>query len=220
MAECKLALRQKSKAIDLCRLAVLRLCFGLRLFISFRGQLRRYGLLEFLSIYAVAFGGVHENVVAACGGSLIRRIQQADFQKQLAEFGLVKFADLLGQKFLRRRGVLLRLYLVSLRQSRNLAIREAANQVVGDRQQVSFLQWSRNALKDRSQDTMASRDRQFLLLDPLAFVSPLPLDLLRRRRVRGVGAARRIGTNLDDLSALAAVHDNRLRHLVTGFLNG
>src|SRR5713226_4588468 len=35
----KLALRQKSKAIDLCcRLAVLGLCFGLRLLISFRGE--------------------------------------------------------------------------------------------------------------------------------------------------------------------------------------
>jgi hypothetical protein len=35
---------------------------------------------------------VHENVVAACGGSLIGRIQQTDFQKQLAEFGIVKFS--------------------------------------------------------------------------------------------------------------------------------
>ena len=39
--------------------AVLRFfgfAFGFRLFISFRGQLRRYGLLEFLTIYAVADG--------------------------------------------------------------------------------------------------------------------------------------------------------------------
>src|SRR5579864_5844998 len=182
-----------------CPLAILRLdCF----LVSFRGEFFGHGFLELFSIHPVAFGGVHENVVAASGGSLIRRIQQADFQKQLAEFGIVKFADLLGQKFLRRSGVLLRLYLVSLRQSRNLAIREVANQVVGDRQQVSFLQWSRNALEDRSQDSMASRDRQFLFFDPLAFVRPLSLDLLRRRRVGVVDAASWIGTNLDNLSAL------------------
>src|ERR1700736_2985804 len=77
-----------------------RLCFSLRRLISFRNKLLRHGLLEFLSIYAVAFGGVHENVVAACGGSPIRRIQKADFQKELAEFGIVIFADLLGQKLL------------------------------------------------------------------------------------------------------------------------
>ena len=94
--------------INLCRrFAVLRLCFGLRLFVSFRSKLLCHGLLEFLSIYAVAFGGVHENVVAACGGSLIGRIQQANFQKQLAEFGLIIRAYLFGQKFLRRRRVLL-----------------------------------------------------------------------------------------------------------------
>jgi hypothetical protein len=38
----------------------------------------------------VAFGGVHENVVAASSESLIRRIQQEDFEKQLAEFGLIR----------------------------------------------------------------------------------------------------------------------------------
>jgi hypothetical protein len=84
-------------------------------------------LLEFLSIHAIAFGGVHENVVAASSGSLIRRIQQADFQKQFAEFGIVIFADLLGQKFLSRRTVFLSHYLVPLRQSRNLALGEVAN---------------------------------------------------------------------------------------------
>jgi hypothetical protein len=35
-----------------------------------------------------------------------------------------------------------------------------------------------------------------------------------------VDAATLIGTNLHDLSALAAVHDNRLGHLVAWFLNG
>ena len=83
--------------------------------------------MEFLSIHAIAFGGVHENVVAASSGSLIRRIQQADFQKQFAELGIVIFADLLGQKFLSRRTVFLSLYLVPLRQSRNLALGEVAN---------------------------------------------------------------------------------------------
>src|ERR1700678_3806315 len=67
---------------------------------------------------------------------------------------------------------------------------------------------------------MASRNRQFFFLDPLPFFCPLPLDLLRRGRVGMVDTAGRIGTNLDDLSALAAVHDDGLGHLVTGFLNG
>ena len=40
------------------------------------------------------------------------------------------------------------------------------------------------------------------------------------RRVGMVGAASWIGTNLDDLSTLTAVHDDGLSHLVTGFLNG
>src|SRR5208282_4733765 len=124
MAECELALRQKSEAIDLCRLAVLRLSFGLRLFISFRSKFPCHGLLEFLSIHSVAFGGVHENVVAARGGALIRRIQQADFEKQLAQFGLLIFVDSLGQKLLRGLRVLLRLYLVAFRQSRNLTVGE------------------------------------------------------------------------------------------------
>jgi len=83
--------------------------------VSFRGKFFGHGFLKLFSIHSIAFGGVHKNVVAAEGGSLIRRIQQADFQKQFAEFGIVIFADLLGQKFLRRRGVLLRFYLVPLR---------------------------------------------------------------------------------------------------------
>ncbi len=143
MAECKIALRQNPKAIrpfDLCpRPAALRLCFAFRLFVSFRSKFLCHGLLEFLSIYAVAFGGVHENVVAACGGSLIRRIQQGDFDNQLAKFGLVVLAHLLGQKLLRGRRVLLWLYLVPLRQSPDLAVGEMASQVVGDRQQVGLL---------------------------------------------------------------------------------
>ena len=70
---------------------------------KFGSEFAGHGLLQLVRVHSVAFGGVHENVVAACGGSLIRRIQQTDFQKQLAEFGLVIFADLLGQKFLRGR---------------------------------------------------------------------------------------------------------------------
>jgi hypothetical protein len=67
---------------------------------------------------------------------------------------------------------------------------------------------------------MASRNGQLLLFDALPFLRPLPLDLLRRRRVGTVDTASRIGANLDYLSSLAAVHDNRLGHPVTGFLNG
>jgi len=107
--------------------------------VSFRSKFLGHGFLELFSIHTVAFSGVHENVVAACGGSLIRRVQQADFQKQLTEFALVVFADLFGEKFLCDRRVLLCLYLVPLRQSRNLTVGEVANQVVGDCQQVGLL---------------------------------------------------------------------------------
>src|SRR5271166_676981 len=65
---------------------------------------------------------------------------------------------------------------------------------------------------------MASRNGQLLLLDPLPFLCSLPLDLLRRRRVGVVNAANWIGTNFDDLSALAAVHDDGLSHLVAWLL--
>jgi len=58
----------------------------------------------------------------------------------------------------------------------------------------------------RSQpDTMASRNGQLFLFDALPFFCPLPLDLLRRRRVGMVDAASGIDTNLDHLSALATV---------------
>jgi hypothetical protein len=43
--------------------------------------------LEFVSVHSIAFGGVHENIVVARGGSLISRIH--DFERQLAEFGFV-----------------------------------------------------------------------------------------------------------------------------------
>src|SRR5579862_3977804 len=128
MTECKLALRQKLRVLGLCRrFSALRLCLSLRLFISFSRKLRCYGFLEFPNIHAIAFGGIHENVVAAGGGSLISRIQQADFEKQLAKFSLVIGAHLLSQKLLCGRGVLLCLYLVPLRQSRDLAVGEMAN---------------------------------------------------------------------------------------------
>ena len=89
---------RESKVIGLCRLAVLRLGARLRPFVSFRGKFLCHGLLRLLRIHSVAFGGIHENVVAAGGGSLIRRIQQADFQKQFAEFGLVTGAHFLDQR--------------------------------------------------------------------------------------------------------------------------
>src|SRR5579862_350873 len=65
---------------------------------------------------------------------------------------------------------------------------------------------------------MASRSRQFLFFDALPFLGPLALDLLRRGRVGMVDAASGIGTNLDDLSALTAVHDDGLGHLVACLL--
>src|SRR5208282_3576277 len=65
---------------------------------------------------------------------------------------------------------------------------------------------------------MASRNGQFLFFDALPFFCPLPLDLLRRGRVGMVDTASGIGTNLDDLSALAAVHDDGLSHLLAWLL--
>src|SRR6202790_3093207 len=73
-------------------LASLRLdCF----LASFRGEFLGNCFLELVRIHSIAFGGVHENVVAAGGGSLIRRIQKANFQKKFAEVGLLIFAHLL-----------------------------------------------------------------------------------------------------------------------------
>ena len=69
---------------------------------SFRGEFFGHGFLELFRVHSIAFGGVHENIVAACSGSLISGIQQPDFQKQLAKFGLIIRAYLLDQKFLRR----------------------------------------------------------------------------------------------------------------------
>src|ERR1700688_3195888 len=85
-----------------CRPVTLRLdCF----LVSLRREFFGHGFLDLLRIHSVAFGGVHENVVAVCGGSLIRRIQQADFEKQLAKCDLVISSHFLGQKFLCGRGV-------------------------------------------------------------------------------------------------------------------
>src|ERR1700733_87153 len=134
MAECILALRHKTTVTGLCRRpAGLRFDFGFGLLLSLRRKLLCHGLLEFLSIHSVAFGGVHQDIAAACGGSLISRIQQTDFQKQFAEFGLVMFTYLLGQKLLCGRGVFFCLYLMPLSQSRNLAVGKMADQVMGDR---------------------------------------------------------------------------------------
>jgi hypothetical protein len=66
-------------------------------------------------------------------------MQQADFEKEFAKFGLIVGAHLLGQKFLCGCGIFLCLHLMPLRQSRDLAVGEMVNQVVGDRQQVGLL---------------------------------------------------------------------------------
>ncbi len=121
-----------------CRLAS-RLRLAICVFFSLCRQFLFYGFLEFLRVHSIAFGGVHENVVTGCLGALIRRIQQADFEKELAKFGLIVGGHLLGQKALRGRGILLCLYPVPLRQSRNLAVEEMIDQVVGNRQQVGLL---------------------------------------------------------------------------------
>jgi hypothetical protein len=58
----------------------------------------------------------------------VGRMLPVNSHKQLAEFGLVILSHLFGQKFLGRRSVLLRLYFVPLRQSRDSAAREMAYQ--------------------------------------------------------------------------------------------
>jgi hypothetical protein len=55
------------------------------------------------------------NIVAACGASLISRIQETDFQKQFTKISIVVAAHLLGQKLLRGRKVLLGVQFVPLR---------------------------------------------------------------------------------------------------------
>ena len=65
---------------------------------------------------------------------------------------------------------------------------------------------------------MADGDRKLLLLDSLAFRCPFPLDLFGRRRVGTMHPASRIGTNLDDVSALASIRHDGLGHLVARLL--
>jgi hypothetical protein len=158
--------------------------------------------------------------VAACSGSLISGIQQPDFQKQLAKFGLIIRAYLLDQKFLRRtRSPVSPLPCAALPEP-ELGCRRDGR--LGSEQPPASRPSLAEPIRvgDRGQDTMAGRDGQFLPFDALPFRRPLPLDLLRRKRIGMVDAASWIGTNLDDLAALAAVHDYGLGHLVTRFLNG
>src|SRR5580704_9247903 len=65
---------------------------------------------------------------------------------------------------------------------------------------------------------MAARDRKLFFLDSLAFRCPFPLNLFGRRRVRTMYPASRIGTNLEDVSALASVRHDGLGHLVARLL--
>jgi len=58
----------------------------------------------------------------------------------------------------------------------------------------------------------------FLLLDPLRFLRPLPLHLLRGRRIGMVDRASWVGANLDDLSALTAIYDDGLSRLLARLL--
>jgi hypothetical protein len=63
--------------------------YGLLLFLLLLGRkLLGHSILDFLGVYAVTPRCVHQNVVSVGPGSLIGRIQQADFQKQLAKFSL------------------------------------------------------------------------------------------------------------------------------------
>src|ERR1700693_2842125 len=65
---------------------------------------------------------------------------------------------------------------------------------------------------------MAGRDRKLFFLDSLAFCCPFPLNLLGRWRIGTMHPASRIGTNLDDVSALASVRHDGLGHLVARLL--
>jgi len=73
---------------------------------KFDSEFPRHGFLQPFRAHPVAFGGAHKNVVSIGCGSLIGRIQQCDFDKQLAEFGFIIRADLLYQQILRGIGVL------------------------------------------------------------------------------------------------------------------
>src|SRR6266568_3933614 len=65
---------------------------------------------------------------------------------------------------------------------------------------------------------MPSGYGEFIFLDPLPFRCSLPFNLLRRGCIRMMHTAGKIGTNLYDLPAFAAVHDDSLGHFVAGFL--
>ena len=52
-----------------------RLDAALLLLGEFDSEFLGYDLLQLLRVHPVPFGGAHKNVVAACGGSLISRIQ-------------------------------------------------------------------------------------------------------------------------------------------------
>ena len=65
---------------------------------------------------------------------------------------------------------------------------------------------------------MPSGYGESIFLDPLPFLCPLPFNLLRRGCIRMMHAAGKIGADFDDLSALAAVHDDSLGYFVAGFL--
>ena len=67
---------------------------------------------------------------------------------------------------------------------------------------------------------MPSGDCQLGFFDAFAFVGPFPRNLLGRGRVWVMHAARRIGADFDNLSALAAVHHDGFGHLLARLLDG
>src|SRR6202049_94113 len=65
---------------------------------------------------------------------------------------------------------------------------------------------------------MPSRNGQFLLFDPLAFLSPFFGNLLRRGCVGMMHPARGIGADLNQFSSPSTVHDQCFGHLLTWLL--
>jgi hypothetical protein len=172
-------LRRESKGIALGRLAAFRLDWSLRFFLSFRCKFLCHGLLQLFSIHLVAFGCVHENIVAAGGGSLIRRVQQADFRGGACKVRPRRGCPLAWPEALVRRRSPSSLPPYAASQEPGPGYRRGGRSGSGRPPTSPPCLRSRYALEDRSQDPMASRNGQFLLFDAPPFLGPLALDLLR-----------------------------------------
>ena len=93
-------------------------------------------------------------------------------------------------------------------------MRQMTDKVMRHDQQVGLLERFGDPLKHGGKDAMPSGYGEFIFLDPLPFLCPLPFNLLRRGCIRMMHTAGKIGTHSDDLSPLTAIHDDSFSHLV------